>query len=286
MEKKNDPKSNPIVGDHMNLKQKLLAIRKAMPYFQKDTRGFNYDYVAGCAVLGSFREIADKVGVLLVTKIVNKKLEQTRIMNDKNVEKMGRIIDMDLVFTFMDVDSDEVLDVPFAAYGEQQDCSKAFGSALTYAERYFLLKFFTVPTDKDDPDSKGYSPKDTEQKITYQPDTNPPVQVGTPDKKESPKASIELGDRLSKSHLISLEEKNNWEKKKNIPASCQKGIDYLIEKNHIGEQLEKKFYMQIMASGKDLSKKDAEAKAREKIIKEFTPLWIDEAKEKFKDDLK
>jgi hypothetical protein len=257
-----------------NLKQKLLAIRKAMPYFQKDTQGFNYQYVAGCAVLENFREIADKLGILLVMKIIGKKLTETKVVNDKNVEKMGRIVELDLVFTFMDAESDETLEVPFAAYGEQQDCSKAFGSALTYAERYFLLKFFTVPTDKDDPDTKGYTKEKEEEKE---------------EPKETAKeknASMELGDRLSKSHLISLEEKNHWEKKKDIPASRQKGIDYLIEKNHLGEQLEKYFYMKIMATEKDLSKKEAENKARVKILKEFTPLWIDEAKEKFKEELK
>ena len=30
---------------------------------------------------------------------------------------------------------------------------KGVGSALTYAERYFFLKYFNVPTDDDDPDS-------------------------------------------------------------------------------------------------------------------------------------
>ena len=32
--------------------------------------------------------------------------------------------------------------------------SKAHGTALTYAERYFLMKFFNIPTDEDDADAK------------------------------------------------------------------------------------------------------------------------------------
>lgn len=43
--------------------------------------------------------------------------------------------------------------VPWFMTGNQEDSSQAFGSALTYSERYFLLKFFHVATVKDDPDS-------------------------------------------------------------------------------------------------------------------------------------
>ena len=32
--------------------------------------------------------------------------------------------------------------------------SKAHGTGLTYAERYFLMKFFNIPTDEDDADAK------------------------------------------------------------------------------------------------------------------------------------
>jgi hypothetical protein len=33
------------------------------------------------------------------------------------------------------------------------DAEKGIGKAYTYSEKYFLLKFFNVPTDKDDPDA-------------------------------------------------------------------------------------------------------------------------------------
>jgi len=39
-------------------------------------------------------------------------------------------------------------------YGQGLDTGeKGVGKALTYAEKYFMLKFFNIPTDKDDPDS-------------------------------------------------------------------------------------------------------------------------------------
>ena len=53
--------------------------------------------------------------------------------------------------------------IPYFFTGIQDDSSKALGSALTYSERYFLLKFFNIPTDDDDPDKfeeKHYSSTD------------------------------------------------------------------------------------------------------------------------------
>src|SRR5699024_10548801 len=44
-------------------------------------------------------------------------------------------------------------------YGQQEDNSKAYGSALTYSEMYFFLKFFNAPTDDDDPDTRQGSNK-------------------------------------------------------------------------------------------------------------------------------
>ena len=51
--------------------------------------------------------------------------------------------------------------ITWAYYGQQDDISKAFGSALTYSERYFLLKYFGLPTDEDDPDGKDTTGKKT-----------------------------------------------------------------------------------------------------------------------------
>ena len=53
---------------------------------------------------------------------------------------------------------DDRIEVPWQLFGQQDDPSKAFGSALTYSERYFLLKFFSIATDDDDPDAKQNKP--------------------------------------------------------------------------------------------------------------------------------
>jgi hypothetical protein len=41
-------------------------------------------------------------------------------------------------------------------YGQGIDSGeRGVGKAMTYAEKYFLLKFFNIPTDEDDPDKSG-----------------------------------------------------------------------------------------------------------------------------------
>ena len=55
-------------------------------------------------------------------------------------------------FTWIDCDTGERDENLFGANG-QNDWEKGLGSALTYAERYFLLKFFHISTDEDDIDN-------------------------------------------------------------------------------------------------------------------------------------
>ena len=68
-----------------------------------------------------------------------------------------------LKFTWIDADSGETLVCHWASSG-QNNWDKGLGSALTYGERYFLLKFFHVATDKDDVDA----PRTTDEELTLQ----------------------------------------------------------------------------------------------------------------------
>ena len=55
-------------------------------------------------------------------------------------------------FTWIDSATGEKDENSFGANG-QNDWDKGVGSALTYAERYFLLKYFHINTDEDDIDN-------------------------------------------------------------------------------------------------------------------------------------
>lgn len=147
MEKSND-------GSKLNIYQKLLEVRKGIEYLQKSESGQNCKYTAGSIVVGTIRPKIDELGLLLIPKITSSEYSNVTVIEGKdNKEKLKHIVKCDMVYTWINVENpDEQLDVPFVAYGMQNDISMAQGSALTYIERYFLLKFFQIATDKDDPD--------------------------------------------------------------------------------------------------------------------------------------
>jgi hypothetical protein len=62
--------------------------------------------------------------------------------------------ELDLEFTWINADKPEETVTVCPWYGQGVDNSeKGVGKSLTYAEKYFILKTFNIPTDKDDPDS-------------------------------------------------------------------------------------------------------------------------------------
>jgi len=60
-------------------------------------------------------------------------------------------------FTWIDTETGDFDENLFGANG-QNDWDKGVGSALTYGERYFLLKFFHIATDEDDIDNPDRKP--------------------------------------------------------------------------------------------------------------------------------
>lgn len=63
-------------------------------------------------------------------------------------------------FTWVDIDTGEKDENLFGANG-QNDWEKGLGGALTYGERYFLLKYFHIATDEDDIDNPDRKPTTT-----------------------------------------------------------------------------------------------------------------------------
>ena len=144
----------------LNLHQKLVEIRKEIDVFTKDTQGFNYSYVSGSQVLSKIQNKMNELGVLLYPQMkeldhstfdyqqYNKKTQQ---MEDKT----DFVISGEMQYVWQNAeDPEDIIVINWNLYGQQDDISKAYGSALTYSERYFLLKFFNAPTDDDDPDSR------------------------------------------------------------------------------------------------------------------------------------
>ncbi len=146
----------------MNLKQKLIEIRKQVAFLQKDTKAYNYKYVSEDKVLFAIKDTMDELGVLLVPSVENHSSKEFEYIDKQQRTIKENVVSGDMIFTWMDADSDETLIVPFALYGQQGDASQAFGSALTYCNRYFLLKFFQVATNENDPDKLVSKKKEKE----------------------------------------------------------------------------------------------------------------------------
>lgn len=131
---------------------KLAALQSAVRGLGKDTKGNSYEYVSGSKVLDAVRPRMDELGLLLVQEVEDIRNERVDY-STRNGAKSEMFTSVSMVFTWVDTDTGEKLPVRFAANG-CNGWDKGLGSALTYGERYFLLKFFHIATDEDDVDAR------------------------------------------------------------------------------------------------------------------------------------
>jgi len=140
----------------LNIYQKLVEVRKSIDGFKKDATGYGYKYVSGTQVLSSIKAKMDELGVILEPHLINPITEKSA---------KGYMVDSEMRMVWVNADKPEDrFEIKWYMAGEQKDPSQAFGSGLTYSERYFLLKFFNVPTDEDDPDNPKKPKKEPESK--------------------------------------------------------------------------------------------------------------------------
>jgi hypothetical protein len=132
----------------MNIYQKLIEVRKSVPYLKKEAEGTQYKYTSSSQVLGNLKATMDEMGLLLVPKIIHHNLYEKNTTNAKE-----HLTELTMEFIWINAEKpEEQIVCPW--YGQGLDTGeKGVGKAVTYAEKYFMLKFFNIPTDKDDPDS-------------------------------------------------------------------------------------------------------------------------------------
>ena len=141
----------------MNVFQKINEVKKCVQSFSKDssTSGKGaYKYTSGSQVLGAIKETMENIGLLFLPVRTELRGWNTfEYTNSYGDQKTDFIVDGKIHYRWINIDDpNDCLDVEFDIYGQQNDISKAFGSALTYTERYALLKSLGVPTDEEDPD--------------------------------------------------------------------------------------------------------------------------------------
>jgi hypothetical protein len=140
----------------LNLYQKLHKIQSQILGLGKDKSSNSYKYVTGSKVLEHIKPLMNEYGLILkqeVLTIDNERQDYLVAVNTPNQKTKSEILTKVMMkFTWIDVNSGEKDENLFGANG-QNDWEKGLGSALTYAERYFLLKYFHIATDEDDIDN-------------------------------------------------------------------------------------------------------------------------------------
>jgi len=172
----------------MKLYQKLHKIQSQIMGLGKDKAANSYKYVTGDKVLEHVKPLMNELGLILKQEIIsidnvrqdykvgiNDKTPEGRLKSEINSKVMMR-------FTWVDVDTGDKDENLFGANG-QNDWDKGVGSALTYGERYFLLKYFHIATDEDDIDNPDRK-KDDE----------PKKKLITPKQLENAKERIDKGE--------------------------------------------------------------------------------------------
>ena len=195
----------------MNVFQKIIETKKVVKNFLKDaeTSGKgSYTYTSGSQILSAIKEKMEEIGLLfLPVETEHRGWTTFNYKNSYGDEKTDFIVEGKLCYEW--INADDPTDrqrVSFEYYGQQNDISKAFGSALTYSERYLLLKSLGAPTDEDDPD------KHTEDKAQKKPATKAPT-TATPQKtaqERREKSKWAEVNELIKDSDITLASVNEW----------------------------------------------------------------------------
>lgn len=146
-----------------DIMRKMIEIRRDLDKFFLDSQAkgttFSFEYVSGSQILRKFRESANEHGVMFTFDIIEYQIEKNQ--NTYKNLKQGYektiteyIITGKVKYVYFDIDSGESFETIQPLLGSQGDPSQALGAALTYGERYQILKQFSVPTDNDDPDKR------------------------------------------------------------------------------------------------------------------------------------
>ncbi len=165
------PKIQP--PDGMNIYQKLAKIRQSVEVMKRDTKAYGYYYTKEEDILAKLTVGMSKYGLSLIPGIVEGSAvvqpysyKKTKTTNkgeiyEENVNEV--LVKADMVWIWVnDENPEERIVVPWVMVGQQADASQSYGSGLTYASRYFLLKYFNIATSNDDPDKFRSKQKEAE----------------------------------------------------------------------------------------------------------------------------
>lgn len=149
----------------MNIHEKIAEVRKLAAVLQKNKSSYTSKYVSGDEITLRIQAGMDKYRLNVYINIVPESVKLTPHSYEKVKPVKGGgepiretvneyIVTGDLIYTWVNLDNpEEVVESRWFLAGQQTDASQAVGSALTYMNRYYLLKFFQIATPEDDPEN-------------------------------------------------------------------------------------------------------------------------------------
>lgn len=140
----------------LNLYEKLLEIRKTVEVLKKENSGdgIKYKYVNEEQILLAIKNKMNELKLLLIPSIEKNSLlaKDFGYTNNQGKEKKEVITQAEMTYRWIDIETKEELTTNWGLFGQNASASQSFGSGLTYANKYYLLKFFNIATTDDDPD--------------------------------------------------------------------------------------------------------------------------------------
>lgn len=142
----------------LNLEQKMVELRKVLPYMKKEqsNKNLGYSWVKADDVWALIQPKMNELGInFRVDNESNAVIEQV-IMRTRNGEKQMFLYSSDLSLVWIDTENTkDFLHSTIKAVAWQDDPAKAKGSAWTYAVKYDLFTRFSIPMGELDPDNFG-----------------------------------------------------------------------------------------------------------------------------------
>ena len=156
-----------------NLFQRLAEVRKECNFIKKENVGSNLKYkaVSSDMVLSAINNSINTNGLFLMTEIVKETMSKEVKKNDYNKEITHCTSELEIKYTWVNIDKPEdQTSIKWSCSAVNTDPAKANGAALTYSEKYFILKFFNMVSsenEKLDPDCQAVPEEKPEVKKNY-----------------------------------------------------------------------------------------------------------------------
>ena len=145
----------------MNVHEKILRIAQMAGVLQKNKAAYNFKYTPEDEIQAKVTAGMKKFGVLLVPSIVPGSLHVEPFAYEKYnkiTKKMETVKEImvwgDMICRWYNTENpQDVLEAGWVFAAQKDDISQALGGALTYSNRYYLMKTLQLATVEDDPDN-------------------------------------------------------------------------------------------------------------------------------------